>query len=44
MHLSELGRVWVNVADYVDKGQMTTARLDKDKGYIFDGVVIMLDS
>jgi Ca2+-dependent lipid-binding protein len=28
-----VGRVWVNVADYVDKGQLTTAKLDKD-GYI----------
>jgi len=28
-----VGRVWVNVADYVDKGQLTNAKLDKD-GYL----------
>jgi len=28
-----VGRVWINVADYVDKGQLTTAKLDKP-GYI----------
>lgn len=27
-----VGRVWINVADYVDKGQITYARLDKEKG------------
>jgi len=30
----KVGRVWVNVADYVDKGQLTTVNLDKDKGYL----------
>jgi hypothetical protein len=29
-----VGRVWVNVADYVDKGQLTNARLDKENGYL----------
>lgn len=29
-----VGRVWINVADYVDKGQITYARLDKDNGYL----------
>ncbi|OXA60880.1 Synaptotagmin-4 [Folsomia candida] len=29
-----VGRVWVNVANYVDKGQITTAKLDKEKGYL----------
>ncbi|OXA52061.1 uncharacterized protein LOC110852799 [Folsomia candida] len=29
-----VGRVWINVADYVDKGQITYARLDKEKGYL----------
>lgn len=29
-----VGRVWVNVANYVDKGQITTAKLDKEKGLV----------
>jgi hypothetical protein len=29
-----VGRTWISVTDYVDKGQITNARLDKDKGYL----------
>lgn len=28
-----VGRVWINVADYVDKGQLINANLDKG-GYV----------
>jgi Ca2+-dependent lipid-binding protein len=29
-----VGRVWINVADYVDKGQLVQANLDKKRGYL----------
>jgi len=29
-----VGRVWINVADFVDKGQFMLARLDKQNGYL----------
>jgi len=29
-----VGRVWVNVADFVDKGQFLLARMDKQNGYL----------
>jgi len=29
-----VGRAWINVADYVDKGQRVSAHLDKKQGYL----------